>query len=91
MFVLFCFIFRLYAFVEAAALRSTVLRYARFRYPHVFLSFIFFLFLVYLEISLFPWIFSAFSLYGEYVVSSFLPDGVFLPCDHGLDFWHQLM
>ena len=29
---------------------------------------------------------SAFSLYGEYVVRFFLPDGVFfLPCDHGLD------
>ena len=27
-FVLFCFVFRLYAFVEAAALRSIVLRYA---------------------------------------------------------------
>ena len=26
---------------------------------------------------------SAFSLYGEYVVRSFLPNGVFLPCDHG--------
>ena len=40
--------------------------------------------------SFFPSIFctiSAFSLYGEYVVRSFLPDdGVFLPCDHGLDF-----
>ena len=31
--------------------------------------------------------FSAFSLYGEYGVRSFLPDGVFLPCDHGLDFF----
>ena len=58
------------------------------RYPHVFLSFSFFL-LVDLEIPLFPSIFctiSAFSLYGEYVVRSFLPNGVFLPCDHGLDF-----
>ena len=27
----------------------------------------------------------AFSLYGEYVVCSFLPNGVFLPCDVGLD------
>ena len=47
-----------------------------------------FLFL-YLEMSLFPSIFctiSAFSLYGEYVVRSFLPNGVFLSCDHGLDF-----
>ena len=29
-----------------------------------------------------------FSLCMEYVVRSFLPDGVFLPCDHGLDFLH---
>ena len=28
---------------------------------------------------------TVFSLYGEDAVSSFLPDGVFLPCDHGLD------
>ena len=27
-----------------------------------------------------------FSLYGVYIVRSFLPDGVLLPCDHGLDF-----
>ena len=27
---------------------------------------------------------------GEYVVRSFLPNGVFLPCEQGLDFWHQL-
>ena len=27
-----------------------------------------------------------FSLYGEYVVRFPLPDSVFLPCDHGLDF-----
>ena len=32
-----------------------------------------------------PW---PFSLCIEYVVRSFLPDGVFLPCDHGLDFLH---
>ena len=30
---------------------------------------------------------SAFSLHGEYVVRSFLPNGVFLPCDHELDFF----
>ena len=29
---------------------------------------------------------AAFSLCGEYVVRSFLPSGVFLPCNHGLDF-----
>ena len=27
-----------------------------------------------------------FCMEREYVVRSFLPDGVFLPCDHGLDF-----
>ena len=78
--------FRLYTFVEAATLRSIVLRYAgapiatrvSFIFPFIFL-----------EMSLFPSIFctiAVFSLYGEYVVRSFLPDGVFLPCDHGLDF-----
>ena len=34
---------------------------------------------------------SAFSLYGEYVVGSFLPDGGFLPCGHGLDILHQFV
>ena len=46
------------------------------RQSHVFLSFSFFLF-VYLEMSLFPSTISAFSLYAEYVVRSFLLDGVF--------------
>ena len=32
-----------------------------------------------------------FSLYGEYVVRSPLPDGVFLTCDHALDFLYQLV
>ena len=33
-----------------------------------------------------------FSLYyGEYVVRFPLPDGGFLPCDHGLDFLHRLL
>ena len=57
------------------------------RYPYVFLSFFPFFLFIYLEMSLFPSIFSsiaAFSLYGEYVVRSFLPNGVFLPCDHGI-------
>ena len=27
----------------------------------------------------------------EYLVRSFLPNGVFQPCDHGLDFLHQLI
>ena len=77
----------LLAFVEAAALRSIVLRYAG---APIATRFIF----LFLEMSLFPSIFgtiSAFSLYGEYAVRSFLPNGVFLPCDHGLDFRHHLM
>ena len=56
----FCFVFRLYAFVEAAGLRSIVLRYAGV--PIVIRVSFFFL---YLEMSLFPSIFSALSLYGE--------------------------
>ena len=50
--------------------------------------FLFFPF-VSLEMSLFPSIvctFAVFSLYGEYAVRSFLPNGVFLPCDPGLDY-----
>ena len=59
-FVLFCFVFRLYAFVEAAAIPSIVLRYAGVPIAtRVFFCF----FNYYLEISLFPSIFSAFSLY----------------------------
>ena len=51
----------------------------------------FFLFVpfVTLEMPLFPSTFctiAVFSLYGEYAVRSFLPNGVFLPCDHGLDY-----
>ena len=80
-------------FVEAAALRSIVLRYAGAPIA-TRVSFFFFPF-VYLEVSLCLSIFctiAAFSLNGEYVVRSFLPNGVFLPCDHGLDFLHdQLM
>ena len=80
-FVLLCF--RLHAFVKAAAPRSIVLRYAGA--PIATFCFLHFL---HLEMSLFPSIFctvAVFSLYGEYDVRSFLPDGVFLPCDHGLD------
>ena len=66
-FVLFC-CFRLYDFVEAAALRSIVLRYAG---APIATHACFFLFsYCFLEMSLFPSTFSTiavFSLYGEYV------------------------
>ena len=95
---LFCFVrFRLYAFVEAAALRSIVLRYAGAPIATRLFSLFSFFFssFVYLEmLSLFPSIFCtmfAFSLNGEYVVRSFLSDGVFLPCDHGLEVLGQLI
>ena len=45
-------------------------------------------------LSLFPSTFCtifAFSLNGEYVVRSFLSDGVFVPRDHGLEFLDQLI
>ena len=58
------------AFVEAAALRSIVLRYAGVPIA----TRVFFSPFVYLEMSLFPSVFSAFYLYGEYVVRSF-PSG----------------
>ena len=61
-------------------------------YSHTSFFFFFFSF-VYLEVSLFPSIFctiAAFALDGEFVVRSFFfPNGVFLPCDHGLDFLHH--
>ena len=50
-FVLVCFVFRLYAFVEAAALRSIVLRYAGVPIATRFFLFLFFFLL---EMSLFP-------------------------------------
>ena len=86
-FVLFCFVFRLDVFIEATTLLSIVLRYAGA--PIATRVSLFFPF-VYLEMSLFPsicfWTIAVFSLYGEYVGRFFLPDGVFLPFDHGLDF-----
>ena len=84
-----CFVllrFRLYAFVEAAALRSIVLRYAGAPIA-TRVSF-------FLEMSLFPSIFctiSAFSLYGGYVVRSFLPNGAFYLASTVWVFLHQLI
>ena len=79
--------FHLNALIGAAALRLNILRYASAPIAtRVFFRF--------LEMSLFRVFFStisAFSLYGEYVVRSFLSSGVFQRYDHGLDFLHQLM
>ena len=88
-FVVLCF--RLYALTEAAALSSIVFRYAGAPIA-TRVSFIFPF--VYLEMSLFPNTFctiAVFSLYGEHVVRFPLPENVFLPRDHGLNFLHQLV
>ena len=66
--------FSLYAFIEAAALRSIVFPYAGPSIATRFLFVCFFLF-AYLEMSLFSE--TVFFLNGEYVVRFFLPDGVF--------------
>ena len=93
------FRFRPFAFTEAAALLSIVLRSSicmrpdsRARSYHCLRPFSFsFLpfssrFFEDVPFSEFIYLITVFSLYGEYVVRFFLPDGVFLPCDHGLDF-----
>ena len=78
-----CFVllrFRLYAFVEAAALRSIVLRYAGVPIATRLSFVLFFPFCLFGDVAFSEFFFcaiSSFSLYGEYVVRSFLPDGVF--------------
>ena len=77
-----CFVllrFRLYALVEAAALRLIVLRYAGAPIATRISSLFPFVFFGHVA-------FSEYFLYEECVVRSFLPNGVSLPCDHGLDF-----
>ena len=100
MFVLFFPFSYFCLFIQAAVLRSIVVP----RQPHagteqlsvVVASFLFCFvtffvlwrcrfFRVFLYHYRFPF------LYGEYVVRFSLPDGVFPPCDHGLNFWHQLI
>ena len=85
-FVLFCFVllrfFRLFAFTEAAALRSIVLRPStcmRDNHACFFFFFPFFLFF-FLKMSLFPVFFVPFTVFYfhvEYVVVFPLQDGVF--------------
>ena len=89
-----CFVllrFCLHAFVEAAALRSIVLRYADA--PIATRVSFFFSFCLFGDVA-----FSEYFLYHcrfRFVCRvrrTFFPSGwCLLPCDHGLDFWHQLM
>ena len=70
--------FRLYVSVEAAALRAIALRYADA--PIATRVCLFFSFCSFGDVAFSEYFFctiAIFSLYGEYVVRSFLPDGVF--------------
>ena len=93
------FRFRIFAFIEAAALCSIVLRYACA--PTVTRSYLtsacvlfrfIYLFFVSLEISLFPSTFVPlpYSLCMESTSYVFLFRMIFLPCGHGLDFCHLM-
>ena len=82
-----CFVllrFRLYAFVKAAPLHSIGLRYAGAPIA-TRVSFSFFGDVAFCEYFLCHFRF-LFVWTIEYVVRSFLPNSVFLPCDRGLDF-----
>ena len=87
-FVLFCFVFVFMLSLMPRPFVQVVLRYAGAPIA-TRVTFILFFPFVYLEMSLFPSTLCAivvFSLNIKYVVRSFLPDSVFLSCDHGLDF-----
>ena len=91
-FVLFCFVF---VFMLSLKPRPFVQSPFDMQAPdsHKCL-FLFFHFCLFGDAAFLPSIFCtvvAFSFNGEYVVRSFLPNGVFLPCDHRLGFLHQLM
>ena len=88
-FVLFCFVQSFFSFFDMHAPRQ----------PHavsylttlcVLFRFCFFLFCFFGDVAFSDCFctITVFPLYGEHVVHFFLPDGVFLPCDHGLDFLH---
>ena len=91
-FVLFCFVFVFMLSLKPRPFVQSFFDMHALRQPHAVtekFSASFFVFIS-LKISLLPCIFVPlpfFSLYGEYVVRFSLPDGVFLPCDHGLDFF----
>ena len=78
LFVLFCFVFVSMLSLKPRPFVQSSFDMQACRTHTCFFVVYFFLF-VYLEMSLFPSIFCtipAFALYGEYVVRSFLPDGV---------------
>ena len=97
--VLFCVVFVHFTFTEATALLPIFLRPSIYMRPDshtqlpnnclrpfslLFLSFLCFFGDV--AFSEYFYTITVLSFYGEYVVRFSLPGGVFLPCDHGLDF-----
>ena len=94
-FVLFCFVVVFMVSLKPRSFVQSSFDMQAPRYPHMFLSFLFFFsfclcgdvaFSEYFVLFYFCTIY-AFSLYGEHVVRYFLPNGVYLLCDHGLDFF----
>ena len=98
-----CFVFIFFAFIEGAALHSTVLRYACMRpggqtqllIPYNCLCPLLFCFFSILERCRFFRVCCTITVsslsYGEYVVRFSLPNGVFAPRDHGLNFYISLL
>ena len=96
-FVLFCFVFvfmlslKPWPFVQSLfVLRSSICMVPE---GHTrFFLFLFFSFFFFRGVSFSEYFctVTVFSVYGEYVVRFPLPDGVFLPCNHRLDFLHQV-
>ena len=84
-FILFWFVFSMYASIEAAALRSIVLRYAGVSIATRVSFFLLFIWRCRFFRVFFCTI-AVFSLYREYVVRFSLPDGDLLLCDHELNF-----
>ena len=83
-FVSFCFVFVLMLSLKPRPFVQSFFDMQAPRYPqcHVFLFYVSLLF-IYVVFSKYFLYIAVFSLYGEYVVSVSLPNGVFLPCDHG--------
>ena len=93
--VLFCFVFVFLLSLKPRLFVQSLLDIHAPRQPHAvpqqlsapfFCFFVLFCFFGNVAFSEYFCTIAVFSLYGEYVVRSFFPNGVFLPCDHGLDF-----
>ena len=98
---LFCFCF-VFVFIEATALRSTVLRCVctpTATRSHLTTVWVFFVFVYFFLFFLFLWRCRFFRVFlyrcrflcMESTLYVLLPNGVFLSCDHGMDFGISLL